>query len=148
MALFDTTSRAVGGSLELCWRTSREFHPSEYLSELPPLFETVAGQEYHYVLTAGHCETACQSCFWMDGNRWAPYLAVFYSRSEIRCNSVSATGGLGASSASLSVFSNGPSGNVFQLPDIQFSSCTREFLPSPLLLDKSEVKTKHLLKFF
>jgi len=37
MALFDTTSRALGGSLELCWRTSRAFHPSEVLSELPPL---------------------------------------------------------------------------------------------------------------
>ena len=27
-------------------------------------------------------------CFWMDGNRWAPYLAVFYSRKKIHCNSL------------------------------------------------------------
>lgn len=43
----------------------------------------------------------------MDGNRWAPYLAVFDSRSEIRCNSYSVTGGLGASSESLSRFLRG-----------------------------------------
>ena len=51
LALFDTTTRAVGGGLELCWRTSQESHPSEDLSELPPLLVSVAGQEYHYVLT-------------------------------------------------------------------------------------------------
>ena len=51
LALFDTTSRALGGSLELCWRTSRASHPSEDLSEPPPLLETVAGREYHCVLT-------------------------------------------------------------------------------------------------
>ena len=32
----------------LCWHTSRESHPSEDLSELPPLLVAVAGQEYHY----------------------------------------------------------------------------------------------------
>ena len=37
----------------LCWHTSRESHPSEDLSELPPLLDpglpgAVAGQEYHY----------------------------------------------------------------------------------------------------
>ena len=31
-----------------CWRTSRESHPSEDLSELPPSLVAVAGQEYHY----------------------------------------------------------------------------------------------------
>ena len=41
----------MGGGLELCWRTSRESHPSEDLSELPPLLVSVAGQEYHCVLT-------------------------------------------------------------------------------------------------
>ena len=30
------------------WRASREFHPSEDLSELPPWREAVAGQESHY----------------------------------------------------------------------------------------------------
>ena len=43
----------------------------------------------------------------MNGNRWAPYLAVFDSRSEIQCNFFAATGGLGASSESLSRFSGG-----------------------------------------
>lgn len=43
----------------------------------------------------------------MDGDRWAPYLAVFDSRNEIQCNSFAATGGLGASSESLSRFSDG-----------------------------------------
>ena len=37
LALFDTTSRALGGRTELCWRTLRASHPSEDLSELPPL---------------------------------------------------------------------------------------------------------------
>ena len=31
----------------------------------------------------GHCETACQSCFWMDGNRWAPYLAVVFDAGNL-----------------------------------------------------------------
>ena len=48
MALFDTTSRAVGGRLGPRGRASRESHPSEDLSELPPLLVAVAGQEYHY----------------------------------------------------------------------------------------------------
>ena len=30
-----------------CWRRSRVLHPSEDLSELPPLRSVVAGQEYH-----------------------------------------------------------------------------------------------------
>ncbi len=47
VALFDTTSRALGGVLDPHWRASRAFHPSEDLSELPPLIESVAGQEYH-----------------------------------------------------------------------------------------------------
>ena len=51
LALFDTTSQAVGGDLELCWRTSRASHPSEVLSEPPPLLVAVAGREYHCVLT-------------------------------------------------------------------------------------------------
>ena len=43
----------------------------------------------------------------MDGDRWAPYLAVFDSKERTHCNLSSVTGGLG-----------GPSGNVFQLPDM------------------------------
>lgn len=36
VALFDTTSRARAATDGPCWRTSRESHPSEDLSELPP----------------------------------------------------------------------------------------------------------------
>ena len=43
----------------------------------------------------------------MDGDRWAPYLAVFDNRDRIHCNPSSITGGLGASSESLSRFSGG-----------------------------------------
>lgn len=42
-------------------RASREFHPSEDLSELPPLLVSVAGQEYQCRCCYG--KTACQSCF-------------------------------------------------------------------------------------
>jgi len=73
LALFDTTSRALGGNLELCWRTSRESHPSEDRSELPPLLETVAGQEYHCVLTAS-LQYSLPGLFW-DG--WGPLGTLF-----------------------------------------------------------------------
>ena len=46
-----STSLNTGGRMAadgLCWHTSRESHPSEDLSELSPLLEAVAGQEYHY----------------------------------------------------------------------------------------------------
>ena len=42
----------------------------------------------------GRCKAGCHTCFWMDGNRWAPCLAVFYT--DTVC-----TGGHGASSVSL-----------------------------------------------
>ena len=43
----------------------------------------------------------------MDGDRWAPYLAVFYNRKENSLQFLVATGGLGASSISLSRFLGG-----------------------------------------
>ena len=44
--LFDTTSRTVGRLNEPAPGSAhRESHPSEDLSELPPLLETVAGQD-------------------------------------------------------------------------------------------------------
>jgi len=45
----------------------------------------------------GRCETACHNCFGLNGNRWAPYLAVF-DANLIR------TGGLGAFDESLFLF--------------------------------------------
>jgi len=95
---------AVGSAL-------RESHPSEDLSELPPLFETVAGQWVQG--WRGHCKTACHGCFWLGGDRWAPSsMAVFDSRNGIHCNPSSATGGLGAPAASLVPFVMGPSADV------------------------------------
>ena len=59
----------------------------------------------------GRCETGCHTCFWMDGNRWAPCLAVFYA--DTVC-----TGGPGASSASLLPVLRGSSADVIQSPDM------------------------------
>ena len=50
-ALFDTTSRAKAADCTAAGAALRESNPSEDLSELPPLFETVAGQGYHCRLT-------------------------------------------------------------------------------------------------
>ena len=47
--LFDTTSRTVGRLNEPAPGSAhRESNPSEDLSELPPLLESVAGRKYHY----------------------------------------------------------------------------------------------------
>ena len=37
VCLYSTLLPQAGRQLELCWRTSRDSHPSEDLSELPPL---------------------------------------------------------------------------------------------------------------
>ena len=52
LPLFDTTSQDRGSRRNggLAGR-SRDFHPSEDLSELPPLLVAVAGQEYHCLQT-------------------------------------------------------------------------------------------------
>ena len=93
MALFDTTSRAVGGRLGPRGRASRESHPSEDLSELPPLLVAVAGQEYHYWIAgegraglprspAAMRNSPPQATLWTDGHRSAPSLAVFDAGSQ------------------------------------------------------------------
>ena len=80
----------------------RVLHPSEDLSELPPLLVAVAGQEYHYWIAgegraglprspAAMRNSPPQAVLWTDGNRSAPYLAVFDA-------GASRTDGLGASS--------------------------------------------------
>ena len=88
----------------------RESHPSEDLSELPPLHVLWLGRGT-IVDGCGHGEAACQSRFGMDGNRFAPYLAVFYETLErekacrrLLCRSA---GGLRASFASLVPFFSG-----------------------------------------
>ena len=76
LPVFDTTSPGEGGKLKQRLSASRESHPSEVLSELPPLFETVAGQEYHYILTRS-LRNSLSAVLWPDGYRSPPYLAVF-----------------------------------------------------------------------
>ena len=130
MALFDTTPRALGGKCGPRWRASRESHPSEDLSELPPLLVAVAGQEYHYqIADEGRIglsrspiamrDSPPQAVLWTDGYRSAPYLAVFYAVHA-------RTGGLGASSNVAVDPLPGilSSVDVSTLPDIQFSRNT------------------------
>ena len=71
----------------------RESHPSEDLSELPPLFAAVAGQGYHYRLT-GSWRSSLPGLPWTGWTRWAPCLP------SLMLN-FSRTGGLRAPSPSL-----------------------------------------------
>ena len=70
--LYSTLLPQAGRQLELCGRTSRESHPSEDLSELSPLLETVAGQGYHYRQMRSWRNRL--PCLLLDRRtRWAPY---------------------------------------------------------------------------
>ena len=68
----------------LRWHASRESHPSEDRSELPPLLAAVAGQEYHYQIadegrtgiTGRNAKQPATGCF-VDG--WVP-LRTFLGR--------------------------------------------------------------------
>ena len=84
LPVFVATTPGMGGKLKQRLSASRESHPSEVLSELPPLFETVAGQEYHCVLTRS-LRNSLSAVLWPDGYRSPPCLAVF--------DGVSPTGG-------------------------------------------------------
>ena len=72
----------------------RVLHPSEDLSELPPLRSVVAGQVYHYRL-AGSSQNSLPKLLPAGWVRSSPYWAVFMQEHRSR------TGGLRASSASL-----------------------------------------------
>ncbi len=74
------------------WRRSRVLHPSEDLSELPPLRSVVAGQEYHCPRTRSLRGSLPKLL--LDG--WVPLVTLLG-----RLYAVSYTGGLRASSASL-----------------------------------------------
>ena len=74
------------------WRRARVLHPSEDLSELPPLRSVVAGQVYHYRL-AGSSQNSLPKLLPAGWVRSSPYWAVFIQKI--------CTGGLRASSASL-----------------------------------------------
>ena len=75
LPVFDTTPPGVGDRLKPRKGASRESHPSEDLSELPPLLEAVAGQAYHYVLTRS-LRNSLFCCF-VDG--WVPLAALMAS---------------------------------------------------------------------
>ena len=97
------------------WRRSRVLHPSEDLSELSPLREAVAGQEYHCLRTRS-LRGSLPKLLW-DG--WVPLVTLLG-----RLYAVSCTGGLRASSASLFLF------RLIRLMsfkslDMYFSSCMR-----------------------
>ena len=73
----------------------RESHPSEDLSELPPLRDPAfAGLWLGRGIIVGGCchgETGCQTCFCLDGYTLVTLLAVVYAKTR--------TGGPGASDA-------------------------------------------------
>ena len=64
LPVFDTTPPGVGDRLKPRICTSRESHPSEDLSELPPLLVAVAGQEY---LALTRSLRNSLSCCFVDG---------------------------------------------------------------------------------
>ena len=72
----------------------RVLHPSEDLSELPPLRSVVAGQVYHYRL-AGSSQNSLPKLLSAGWDRSSPYWAVFMQEHR------SHTGGLRASAKSL-----------------------------------------------
>ena len=74
----------------------RDSHPSEDLSELPPLLVSVAGQGYHCRLT-GSWRNSLPELLWARWNRSAPFLPSLMQTSTC-------TGGLRASAASLFPF--------------------------------------------
>ena len=148
LALFDTTSRALGGGLELCWRTSRESHPSEDLSELPPLLVSVAGQEYHCVLTGIAVRQLAKAVLGWMGTAghlvWPSLIAKmefaaihFRYRWSWRILRITFR------------FLGGPPGNVFQSPDILFSrSSEGKFIPSLPHCTESRKNESQFRKFF
>ena len=77
------------------WRRARVLHPSEDLSELPPLRSVVAGQEYHCPRTRSLRGSLPKLL--LDG--WVPLVTLLG-----RLYAVSCTGGLRASSVSLFLF--------------------------------------------
>ena len=122
------------------WHRSRVLHPSEDLSELPPLRSVVAGQEYHCPRMRSLRSSLPKLL--LDG--WVP-LVTFLGRLY--------TGNLYRwSSRILRIavpFLAHPL-DVIQSLDMYFSSCTRrtENVPSLLIGIKSRLFTTSFEKFF
>ena len=145
-ALFDTTSRALGGGLELCWRASRASHPSEDLSEPPPLLVSVAGREYHYVLT----ESLRNSLPRLFSSGWGSLGTLF---GRLLCRLCPHRWSWRILRIAFR-FSHGPSGNVFQSPDMTagrgvFQSAERgNSLSSHYIIGRGEAQNETPFKNF
>ena len=107
------------------WRCSRVLHPSEDLSELPPLRSVVAGQEYHCPRTRSRQNSLPKLL--LDG--WVPlvtFLGRLYAGASLPHR---------WSSRILRIavpFQAHPL-DVIQSLDMYFSSCTRGLKKDPLM---------------
>ena len=122
------------------WRCARVLHPSEDLSELPPLREAVAGQEYHYLRTRSLRGSLPKLL--LDG--WVPlvtFLGRLYTENLYRWSSRILRIAVPFLAHPL---------DVIQSLDMYFSSCTRwtENVPSLLIGIKSRLFTTSFEKFF
>ena len=99
VCLYSTLLPQAGRQLELCWRTSRDSHPSEDLSKLRTGVSLWADG-----IMAG---TAYQGCLGLSGYRSAPSIGRPNMRIMLR------TGGPRAPGLTLA-----PSAKVFQSPDM------------------------------
>ena len=82
LALFDTTSRAMAATDGPRWRASRESHPSEDLSELPPKLDFIMGRSIitRLLMRVGlgkpsrNAKQPATGCF---GDGWEPLSTLF-----------------------------------------------------------------------
>ena len=122
------------------WRCSRVLHPSEDLSELPPLRSVVAGQEYHCPRTRSLRGSLPKLL--LDG--WVPLVTLLgrlYTENLYRWSS---------RILRIAVPFQAHPLDVIQSLDMYFSSCTRrtENVPSLLIGIKSRLFTTSFEKFF
>ena len=122
------------------WHRSRVLHPSEDLSELSPLLEAVAGQEYHCPRTRSLRGSLPKLL--LDG--WVPLVTLLgrlYTENLYRWSSRILRIAVPFLAHPL---------DVIQSLDMYFSSCTRwtENVPSLLIGIKSRLFTTSFEKFF
>ena len=122
------------------WRRSRVLHPSEDLSELPPLRSVVAGQVYHCPRTRSLRGSLPKLL--LDG--WVPLVTLLgrlYTENLYRWSSRILRIAVPFLARPL---------DVIQSLDMYFSSCTRwtENVPSLLIGIKSRLFTTSFEKFF
>ena len=122
------------------WHRSRVLHPSEDLSELPPLRSVVAGQEYHCLRTRSLRGSLPKLL--LDG--WVPLVTLLgrlYTENLYRWSSRILRIAVPFLAHPL---------DVIQSLDMYFSSCTRwtENVPSLLIGIKSRLFTTSFKKFF